>query len=676
MDFSAAVKPKSFWRNLSVSKKLYVVVGVMAFLIAIELFTLLFAMRTLSSLRAFVGGEGSWSKAQKAAVLELQNYAWTKEKKHYDAFHEHLSVPLGDHKARLEMKKDAMDMRVVTNGFLEGGVHPHDIQPMVDLMRRFHEVDYIKRAIEAWEAADNLMLQLVQVSQELKRLIEGTEGRKQTIEIVKILERIYLIDRELTIQENKFSSTLGEGSRWLEQTLMILLVIAVATVESTGLLLTIAFSRGLKNSLNELHAFAAGVGAGDFSKTVPVRSDDELGQLARTLNRMAADLKDLSSEKKEAEGANRIKSLFLANMSHEIRTPLNAILGFVDLLKDESLSRRDRQRFVGIIERTGTGLATIINDILDISKVEAGKLEIEKAYCSIQQILKDVEAVMSLRSSEKGIELHIESPPIPDLIVTDPTRYKQILLNLIGNAVKFTNQGEVHVSFTTDDGRLHCRIRDTGVGVAAENRDKLFQPFSQVDLSIRKQFGGTGLGLILSRRLARLLGGDVVLEESQPGRGSTFVVSIRIADAALEQRRVVTKRSSLTVVADRSVQSLQGKRILLVEDSLDNQLLAEQYLTKEGAKVEMVGHGLAAIHELKHKVYDLVLMDMQMPVMDGYTATAQLREEGFKVPIIGITAHAMKEDLEKCLLVGCDDFLCKPYRRSDLIAMIQQHCAA
>ncbi|MGE0528106.1 MAG: response regulator [Bdellovibrionales bacterium] len=645
----------------------------MATLIAVELVTLLFAMRTLSSVRAFVGGEGIWSKAQKGAVLELQNYARTHDERHYLAFREYLKIPLGDHQARKEMEKPDMDMTVVTKGFLEGGVHPQDIVPMVNLIRRFHYNPYIGRAIEIWGKADDLIFKLIAISEELKAVIGHRKNvEEQQQQINRVLTKIFAIDRELTRLENQFSSTLGEGSRWLEQTLIILLFLAVVAVESTGLILTITFSRGLVRVLNELHEFALMVGGGDFSKTVQVRSADELGKLAQALNVMAADLKVLTSEKQIAEGANQVKSLFLANMSHEIRTPLNAILGFVELLKEHSLSRRDRLRFVEIIERTGHGLATIINDILDISKVEAGKLEITKSVCSLQQILNDVQAVLDLRCEEKGIRLRISRVALPDIIITDPTRYKQILLNVIGNAIKFTDQGEVTVTWEHRGSQLRCRIEDTGVGISAENIEKLFQPFSQGDLSIRKRFGGTGLGLILSRRLAQLLGGDVKLERSSPGCGSVFVVDISITEGSVEQRVSPARSSAM----DGEGLSLRGRKILLVEDSVDNQLLAQHFLHKEGAKVTMVEHGQAAIEALEHGTYDVILMDMQMPVMDGYTATARLRRMGCRVPIIALTAHAMKDDLDRCLQVGCDGFLCKPYRRKDLIRAIQQNCHA
>lgn len=661
------LKPKAWWGKLSVSHKLYGVVGVMALLIATELFTLLFAMRTLSAVRAFVGGEALWSKAQKGAVLELLSYAHTRNPHHWYAYKNHLRIPIGDHNARVEMAKPDMNLETVRQGFLEGQIHQQDIQPMIELMTRFHRIPYIMEAMEIWGEGDVLIFEMMEIAERMHKVIKNSPRDQSESEIQYLRSQIFAIDERLTGIEVQFSAKLGDASRWLEHILMVVLVIAVVTVESTGLLLTITFGRRLKSDLTELHTFATSVGDGDFSKTVPVRSKDELGQLAAALNKMAANLKESNSERNIADRANRVKSLFLANMSHEIRTPLNAILGFVDLLKDSSLGAAERRKYLDIIERTGNSLSTIINDILDISKVEAGKLEIVKVSCSLKQILRDLEALLSIRCEEKGINLTFLIEDLPDNIVTDPTRLKQILLNVIGNAIKFTSRGSVLARFEAKDSMLVCTVEDTGVGISKDSVQKLFQPFSQVDLSIRKRFGGTGLGLIVSKRLAHLLGGDVTLVESKLGSGSKFEVKVHLEIADTEPARTTRKELS-------PIEPLKGKKILIVEDSIDNQLLAEQYLVKAGAQVAMANHGVEAVDAALNDRYDLVLMDMQMPVMDGYSATASLRKKGCKTPIIALTAHAMREDLDRCLHVGCTAFLTKPYRRDNLVAIIAQYC--
>ncbi len=661
---------KNVWKDISIAHKLYTVVGVMAFLIALELFTLLFAMDTLSAVRAFVGGEGIWSKAQKSAVLEIKAYARTRNHNRYLAYKEHLRIPLGDHKARVEMQKPDMDMAIVRQGFIEGQVHPQDIDSMVKLMRRFHQVPYIRDAIQAWNEGDALILQLMDTGEQLHVAIAAGQGKEANQnEIDALLERIFVINERLTIIENKFSYILGEGSRWLERLLMILLITAVATVECTGLTLTILMSRRLSKDLHDLNQFALNIGAGDWSQSIPVHSKDELGQLALALNKMASNLKESTSDRLVAERANEVKSLFLANMSHEIRTPLNAILGFVQLLK-ESTNVAENRRYLEIIERTGYSLATIINDILDISKVEAGKLEIEKAPCSLKQLLRDIYALLNLRCEEKGITLKFHDSNLPDAVNIDATRFKQILLNVIGNAIKFTNRGGVTVTFEIQDRLLTCQVQDTGIGIPPGSFSKLFRPFSQLDPSIRKGFGGTGLGLILSKRIARLMGGDLILDWSEQGRGSRFTISIELELALQENLKI---RKSLST--PKPVRPLDGLKILVVEDSVDNQVLAEQFLIREGATTQMANHGLEAIEAVSKGQYDLILMDMQMPVMDGYTATAQLREMGCQVPIIALTANAMRDELGKCITAGCNDYLSKPFQRENLVSVIVQHCS-
>jgi len=659
---------KNKWKNLSVSHKLYTVVGIMALLIAIELFTLLFAMNTLSALRAFVGGEGIWSKAQKGAVLEIKAYARSRDERHYLAYLDRLRIPLGDHKARIEMQEPDMNMNIVRQGFIEGQIHPQDIKPMVELMRRFHEVYYLHRAIVIWAQGDDLIFQSMRAGNELHEVISQKQKNSDE-KIEALIQEILGLNDQLTIIENEFSSILGEASRWLEHLLMIVLISAVATVESTGLTMTILISRGLSRNLQELNQFAVDIGNGDFSKSVPVRSQDELGQLASAFNKMAGNLKEITSERQIAEKANDVKNLFLANMSHEIRTPLNAILGFVDLLKDNSLTALERKQYLEIIERTGYSLATIINDILDISKVEAGKIEIERVPCSLKQVLRDLQSVLSLRCEEKGIGFDLSYNNLPPYVLTDPTRLKQILLNVMGNAIKFTNQGRVKATFEVHNDFVVGSIQDTGVGIAKKNVKKLFQPFSQLDPSVRKEFGGTGLGLILSKKIANLMGGDVILQSSEIGRGSHFIVSIKlepVESQALEKR--------IELASPQEISPLRGRKILVVEDSIDNKLLAQQYLIRAGAHVVTASHGQEAIIAASKESYDLVLMDMQMPVMDGYTATAQLRRMGYQIPIIALTAHAMRDDLKKCIDAGCNAYLSKPFKRENLLGLVAQHC--
>ncbi|MBX3034611.1 MAG: response regulator [Bdellovibrionaceae bacterium] len=371
-----------------------------------------------------------------------------------------------------------------------------------------------------------------------------------------------------------------------------------------------------------------------------------------------------------AESASRLKSAFLANMSHEIRTPLGAILGFADLLAEPESTTEEKENYLGIIRRNGETLSHLINDILDLSKVESGRLDVERVRFSLRDVVDEVVALLSVRAQEKSLPIKVSyATGLPEHIVSDPIRLKQILTNLIGNAVKFTSKGEVSVAVSFSwKNQVIFDIADTGIGINAAQQEKLFQSFSQADGSMTRRFGGTGLGLVLSRKLAEILGGTVELLTSLPGQGSTFRASIRDATQSLNVAKPPAGGAGATSVprGDRLI----GRRILLVEDLPDNQRMIGKFLTQEGAALDVAVNGADGVHQALMEEYDAVLMDLQMPVMDGYSATAKLRHRGYKVPIIALTAHAMADVEKKCLSVGCNAYLTKPVDREQLVRTI------
>ncbi len=384
--------------------------------------------------------------------------------------------------------------------------------------------------------------------------------------------------------------------------------------------------------------------------------------------------------KESAEAASRSKSQFLANMSHEIRTPLGAILGYSEFLREPNLGHEERLAFIDTINRNGRDLAQLIDDILDLSKVEAGRIEIEKLRLSLPNLLTDVTTSLGVKAREKGLALTVLSDgTVPETIESDPTRLRQILLNVIGNAIKFTKQGSVTVTvklLKRDDGRssqLAFFVKDTGHGIAPDEQDRLFSAFMQADASTTRKFGGTGLGLALSRVLARALGGDVLLSESVPGQGSTFVVSVEVG--RVETTRIIPLVGEYPQAATFDKGTLQGIKVLVAEDSLDNQLLITRILKRAGASVDLAENGADAIKQALGSDYDLVLMDMQMPVLDGFDATTELRRRGYKRPIIALTAHAMREEREKSLRAGCDDHLTKPVNFKHLVYIVSQYAS-
>ncbi|MCC5831081.1 MAG: PAS domain S-box protein [Phycisphaeraceae bacterium] len=387
----------------------------------------------------------------------------------------------------------------------------------------------------------------------------------------------------------------------------------------------------------------------------------------------------------QAQEANRAKSEFLANMSHEIRTPMTAILGFSSLLRASDLDRQRLDECIDAIDRNGRHLVELINGILDLSRIEVGRVQLDIEPLSPVQLTRELVAGMRTHADAKGLDLSIACHgPLPERIESDSLRFRQIVLNLLSNAIKFTERGSVQVNLRTEDGRretggpsLVIEVQDTGIGIPESNMPRLFDPFEQVDASTTRKYGGTGLGLALSRQFARLLGGEITVS-SVPGSGSRFTFKLPVGDGRMVDARDLGEtaqvQSTKAMTTLTSTQPLTG-RVLVVEDGPDNQRLIKHLLTKAGLTVALADNGRigmdsALAAEAEGHPFDLILMDMQMPEMDGYQATRALKLKGLPTPIIALTAHAMKGDREACLKAGCDDYLTKPIDRGALRAAI------
>ncbi len=400
---------------------------------------------------------------------------------------------------------------------------------------------------------------------------------------------------------------------------------------------------------------------GDFSQKVPdLERKDEIGDLARAANQFRILNEDLKKANAIAEEAYRIKSDFLANMSHEIRTPMNGIIGMISVLKETELNEEQVQ-MLEMISISGNGLLTVLNDILDLSKVESGKFLLESKAFDLEKALENLNFLFKTVAVEKGIEFKIEINfnNSPKVFIGDVTRLKQILINLCSNAIKFTDKGgvllKVDITPSFNKYRLRFSVEDTGIGIEKENIDKLFRAFTQADASITRKFGGTGLGLTISSKLAKCMGSEINIE-SRIGEGSTFWFTVNLEAGELE-----VEHSSFEINEE-----VKSTKILVVEDNQMNYFVIKKMLNKLGHDFDYAKNGLEAVEKANQQDFDYIFMDMQMPVMDGIEATKKIREFDKEVKIVALTANVLEQDRKLCYEVGMDDFLTKPIKLGEL----------
>jgi signal transduction histidine kinase/ActR/RegA family two-component response regulator len=449
-------------------------------------------------------------------------------------------------------------------------------------------------------------------------------------------------------------------------------LVAVALV----ILLHFLYLRRLLLPLKALIGFTKRVGSGDLSQVAPLQRRDEVGDLAIAFNHMVKKLRETNDSLialiEKAQEANRLKSEFLANMSHEIRTPMNGIIGFTNLALDTTELSGEQRGYLDTVKSSAASLMRLIDDILDFSKIEAGRLDVCPTSFSLRECVESATEVLAVAAQAKGLNLCWEvTPESPDALAGDAFRLRQVLLNLVGNAVKFTPAGSVRVKVAAKflpDRTLMARfsVRDTGIGIPADKRKFIFDPFRQADGSTTRKYGGTGLGLAISARLVEIMGGRLHLE-SEVGLGSTFhfTCPFSLSDPA------ECVGEAPPAVSPAQVAALS---ILLAEDNVVNQLLVTALLKARGHGVTVANNGREVLSLLDGPPFDLILMDIQMPEMDGLEATAEVRERerrtGEHIPIIAMTAHAMKGDRDRCMDAGMDEYVSKPICVDELVALI------
>lgn len=795
------------FRDISITKKLFIIMAIMAILITTELVALSYAIKVFSAVRAYVGGEGLWSKAQKNAAYFLVKYSNTHNEKDYQNYLDYLKVPSSDHQARLALSKNPVDYEAARQGFLGGRIHPDDINGIIWLFSTFHSVHYIDKAIRVWSKADDLMTQFRQKGEALHQSIQTHTATPMNI-ATQLID-IDKLNNELTTVEDEFSYTLGQASRWLENLILKLLLSTAITVEFTGIFFTTMIGLEISRNINAMNKVAKKIANSDYSERINVPSKDEIGQLAISFNAMIDEL-DRSAERKsrleekfksilegapdamvitnkdgvivminaqtekifgytkqeiigkhveclvperyrhkhvdhrthyfinphpremgvgldlyglrknghefpveislspveteegilalaairditdkkqnelaliekniELENANLAKDQFLSHMSHELRTPLNGIITMTQLLSTSPLSD-DQKDKLDIISESEDQLLFVINQILDFSKVKYGNIEVEKIVFNLRELIKKILAVYEVKAKLKKINLTCNiDENISELYIGDKVKILQALSNILDNAIKFTNNGKIDVNVTTHKKNdnttiILFEVTDTGIGITSQNRSRLFEPFSQGDYSMTRRYGGTGLGLAISKGLIEAMGGMIDVESSEHGSRFYFTVPL------IESRTLFdTKHTSYTETTKAIESPKKNIRILLAEDNKLSQKTLKVILENYGYQISIVSDGLEVLEELKKSNYDLILMDCQMPNMDGYATTKKIRENELsgdkKIPIIGVTAHAMENDRKKCLDAGMSDYISKPFNIVELYNLIRNY---
>jgi signal transduction histidine kinase len=498
-------------RDISVRKKVYFVVGTMAVLIIIELFALWFSVRTLSAVRAFVGGEGLWSKSQKDAVYYLRKYYLDHDEEDYGMFLKFMSVPRGDHEALVALAQQPPDVEGARRGFLKGRIHAEDIDGMINLITRFHHISYIHRAVDAWTGADTTIARLIPIGEKMHAQI--LSGNPSKAELDRLIDLVDPINAKLTVLEDNFSFALGEGSRWLEKVILRLLLIIALTVEITGLLLSISVSRSITRGLNEINRAADKITRGNLSERATVFSRDEIGQIAMALNRMTEQLTN----------SNKELAQFAYIASHDLQEPLRMVSSFLSRLEyqySEQLDERAKQYIYFAIDGAKR-MRNMILDLLEYSSV--GNVHYIFEDVNVNLVMKEIISFNAEMIAEKNATITFDELP---LVRAVRTPLMQVLQNLINNGIKYQKPGSqpvIRVSAFETETHWQFAVADNGIGIEPRYFDKIFVVFQR--LHAKNEYSGTGIGLAICKKIVENHNGKIWIE-SEAGKGSVFYFTI------------------------------------------------------------------------------------------------------------------------------------------------------
>lgn len=548
---------KSLWNDLSILKKLYIVVGTLALLTLVELLSLHFAVNTLSSFRAFVSGEGLWTKAQKNAAYQLQRYALTRDEKDYEAFLRAFEVPEGDNLARVELLSKSPDLNNVRSGLLTGGIHPDDIDGIIKLFQRFSWLEHFAKAVDAWIEADKLIFQFKQLGIEYHSLISS--GSPDELRLNMILDHINKLNMQLDIIESQFSNDLGKASRMLERFVVVVLLSLVLIVGSVGLGLTYLTGRKFSKGIFNLNKFAEKIGKGQFGEILEVKSKDEIGLLTSAVNKMSllleksynelmdshrnlenkieqrtSELAEIAVEKdrlyEEAKLAVKMRDDFLSVASHELRTPIAALLLNLQLLERYTVKDLNADNITNIKShlkgaiQISKKLSSLNAVLLDLTRISLGKMELKLIDGDLFSTVQEVVTQLSLESAINGslLKLHGTSKIMATF---DPVRIGQVVTNLLSNAIKYGDGKEIDISVENKGNKAFIKVKDYGHGIPPEYQNKIFERFER---ATNDYVTGLGLGLFISKQIVEAHKGNLTVESFE-GKGSTFTVELTVS---------------------------------------------------------------------------------------------------------------------------------------------------
>jgi len=658
--------------NLPIPWKLGLIIGLFSIVIIGLLGLSYGGMEILSGSRAYVGGEGFYSKAHKAAVYRLTRYAIFHDDVDYQRYLEYIAIPLGDHQARLGLSQDPPNIGMAQEGFIHGRNHPDDVPILIFMARRLHAFRYMKEAIMLWGEADKYIAELQRVGTTIHQEVSGGHATPERMKA--LLGEVYTIDARLTPLEDMFSYTLGEGGRWIKRTLLLLMVVTTSVFFVFTLLIAFLISRHLCDEIRQLRSGASRIAGGDYSISLNLESKDEIGDLAKTFQQMAL----------QRQRAEQLKDEFFANVSHELRTPLTLILSPLEtLLQDQKGFEPGVRSALEIIHNNAVRLLQLVNGLLDFSKLDAGQIQARLTPVKITELTKMVYQDFQPLIMERQLQARLEMDPTEAVVMTDRYIYERILFNLLSNAVKFTAPGgTICVTLKCINDRFTLSVSDTGIGIPTEERDNIFQRFHQLEGSSTRRFEGTGLGLSLVKEFTTLLQGTVTVS-SKVGEGSTFTIdcpaqgmdtdTVFVAWETPSGQLHAQRYSLMPVlpVAPSASQELLPK-VLIAEDNAEMAAHMSSLLTAL-CQVHVAHDGHLAFAQVKEWHPDLVLTDVMMPGRDGLSLCRDIKAdpETAAIPVVMVTALIHRDALLEGWKAGATDYLFKPFHPVELVTRVQ-----